>query len=260
VPLIGVVDHGYRVGTPCDGEALLALGKPLHAATVVLDPGHGGEEIGATGPNGLRESDLNLEIAKRTADVLRSQGAVVVLTRTADYRVTLAARAMIARALHPRAFVSIHHNGMPDGPSTKPGTETYYQVASPASKRLAGLVYEEVVAVFGRHPGIAWNANVDAGAKYRKSDTGDDYYGILRRTHDEPAVLSEALFLSSSLAEAELLARPDVQQAEADALARAISRFILTDDPGSGFVEPVPRTTPAGGGGGGAGCKDPVLE
>ncbi|HEX8581771.1 MAG TPA: hypothetical protein VF640_05570, partial [Acidimicrobiales bacterium] len=59
--------------------------------------------------------------------------------------------------------------------------------------------------------------------------------------------------------EADLLARPEVQEAEAAAVARAVGRFLTTDDPGSGFVEPYPRTEPAGPGGGATGCVDPPL-
>ena len=133
------------------------------------------------------------------------------------------------------------------------------QYRYPASKRLAGLLYEEVLAVFAGRPGITWHANVDAGAKYRLNGSGGDYYGILRRTNGVTGVLSEALFLSAHPSEAELLARDDVQQAQADAIARAVRRFMLGDDPGSGFNDPIPRETPAGPGGGGADCVDPPL-
>ena len=157
-------------------------------------------------------------------------------------------------------FVSIHHNGGDDGPSKTPGTETYYQHDSAASRRLAGLLYEDVYKVFAGRPGIEWHANVDAGAKVRLGQKGDDYYGVLRLTHGIPAVISEALFLSAGPTEADLLARPDVQAAEAEAITHAVARYLVTKDPGSGFVNPIVRTTPAGGGGGASGCVDPPLS
>jgi N-acetylmuramoyl-L-alanine amidase len=171
---------------------------------------------------------------------------------------TLAARAAVVQAVQPALFISVHHNAEPDGPFPRPGSETYYQVASPESKRAAGLVYEELIAALSLFE-ADWMADTDAGAKYRTSGSGDDYYGVLRRTQGVPAVLSEALFVSNPTEEA-LLARDDVRRAEADALARAAERFLTTDDPGSGFTEPYPRETPAGGGGGsGPDCVDPAL-
>lgn len=260
-PLVPVVAYddggGYRVVTPCGAEVSLAEGTPVGPVDVVLDPGHGGDEDGAVGANGLKEKDLNLAVAEAAAARLRDEGVSVALTRTGDYRVTLATRAELARAFGARALVSIHHNAVADGPSDGPGTETYHQVDVPESRRLAGLVYEEVVDALDDHD-VAWHADRDAGAKYRRNRSGGDYYGILRRAAGVPAVLSEAAFLSNP-AEAQLLADPAVQAAEAAAIARAVVRFLTTDDPGSGFVEPLPRTDQAGPGGGGAGCVDPPL-
>lgn len=231
----------------------------MHGATVVLDPGHGGVEPGAVGENGLTEKALNLAVAEATKAALEREGATVVLTRTADYRVTLAARAALVQALRPPVFISIHHNGGHDGPSDKPGTETFFQVASPDSRRLAGILYEELLATFSAYEATTWFSDLDAGAKYRTNSGGGDYYGILRLTNGVTSVLSEALFLSSSLAEAELLARPDVQVAEAEAITRAVRRFMIGNDPGSGFIEPYPRDEPAGSGGGATNCVDPPL-
>jgi N-acetylmuramoyl-L-alanine amidase len=160
-------------------------------------------------------------------------------------------------ALRPKAFVSVHHNAEPDGPRPGPGSETYYQVASPESKRLAGIVYEEVVKALSAYP-LTWVADSDAGAKYRRNASGDDYYGILRRTQGVPSVLAELAFVSNP-PEADLVARPDVQKIEGEAVARGILRFLDTADPGSGYVEPYPRDSPAGGGGGSSGCVDPPL-
>jgi N-acetylmuramoyl-L-alanine amidase len=258
VPVLGGATGGLRVRTPCGAEAVVTGGTPLFGATVVLDPGHGGDEHGVVGEGLLREADVNLAVARRAADRLTGAGATVVLTRTTDLRMTLDTRALLATRLGARALVSVHHNGGPDGPSDHPGTETWHQVGSPESRRLAGLVQEEVSATLAGYAGVAWEADRDAGAKARRRAGGDDYYGVLRSSAGVPAVISEAAFLSNP-AEAALLARPDVQQAEGDALARAVARFLTTDDPGSGFVEAEPRREPAGPGGGAAGCVDPPL-
>ena len=128
---------------------------PIVGANVVLDPGHGGDQPGAVGPAGTQEKTVNLAVAQETKRQLEALGATVVLTRTADYRITLASRAAIATNLRPQVFISIHHNADPDGPHQGPGAETYFQIASPESKRAAGLVYEELVRAFGAYD-IAW--------------------------------------------------------------------------------------------------------
>ncbi len=248
---------GYRVATPCSNTAVVTSGTPVASAAVVLDAGHGGDEDGAMGPNGLAEKAVNLSVARRAQAALERQGQTAVLTRSGDYRMTLEARADLVQTLRPRAFVSVHHNSVPDGPRPGPGTETFYQLGSPSSKRLAGLVYEEVVRALSAYR-VAWVADRDAGAKYRPNSRGGDYYAILRQTRVVPAVLAELAYVSNP-PEAELLARPEVQQAEAEAVARGVLRFLTTDDPGSGYVTPYPRDEPSGPGGGRSGCVDPPL-
>ena len=139
--------------------------------------------------------------------------------------------------------VSIHHNAEPDEERDTPGAETYFQIGSDESKRAAGLVYQEVYAAFDRFD-IRWGADRDAGAKYRPAKDGGDYYGILRRTAGIPAVLSEAAYITNA-AEESLLADPAFRRVEAAALTKAIVRFATTDDQGTGYVTPYPRTEPA---------------
>ncbi|MET0729005.1 MAG: N-acetylmuramoyl-L-alanine amidase [Acidimicrobiales bacterium] len=249
-------EEGFTALSPC-GNEVTVVGTPLSGATVVLDPGHGGDEPGAVGPGGTAEKDVNLAVAREAQRLLEADGATVVLTRTGDYRITLASRGAIAQALQPVLFISIHHNAEPDEQRATPGSETYFQIGSAASKRASGLVYEELVQAFSAHR-IDWASDRDAGAKYRPTATGGDYYGILKRTAGLAAVLSEAAFISNPAEEA-LLADPAFQQLEARALTRAAVRYVTTDDPGSGYVEPYPRTLPAGPGGGATGCIDPPL-
>ena len=253
-------DGSFDVRTPCDAIGVVG-GQVLTGAHVVLDPGHGGEEPGAVGANGLLESNLNLDVAQRVADILREQGATVVLTRVADVRVTVATRAALAVALAPEAFVSIHHNAAPEGPSTIPGTEAYFQVASPESRRLTGLLVEEVRAALTPFA-VAWSSDADNGAKarVRAADPAEDYYGVLRRSAGVPAALVEAAYLSNP-PEAELLARPDVVQAEAEAIARALLRFHLGEVAGEAAFSTAPPSTGGSGSSGGTsdGCVDPPL-
>ncbi len=252
------LDGTRMVMSPCGDEVVIGGGTPIPAAHVVIDAGHGGEESGAVGPGGLVERDVNLAIALELESILTDLGYTVVQTRDADYRVTLRTRGLIATSLGAQAFVSIHHNALPELFGPTPGSETYYQLGSPESMRLGGLIYEELLTAFAAYP-IDWGAARDAGAKYRPNDDGGDYYGILRNSAGVPAVLSEAAYITNPPEEA-LLATPEFQRVEAEALARAVERFLTTDDAGSGFVEPLPRSVPAGSGGGSNGCDDPALE
>jgi N-acetylmuramoyl-L-alanine amidase len=250
---------GYVVLSPCGREVRVATATPITAAHVVLDPGHGGGEPGAVGPDGLREADLNLAVARSAAAELEARGVRVVLTRSDDYRITLASRAAIATSLGADAFVSIHHNAGPDHYQDTPGAEVYYQsTGGDAAKRLGGLLYEETIDAFAPYD-IEWAAYRDAQVKVRLSDDGGDYYGILRRSAGVPAALAELAYVTNPPEEA-LLATPEFQAVEGGAVARALLRFLTTDDPGTGFVGPSDRTAPAGPGGGADGCVDPPLE
>jgi N-acetylmuramoyl-L-alanine amidase len=253
-------DGTYLVETPCsDGSSprtATVRGTPLYHADIVLDPGHGGDESGAVGPTGLIEKDVNLAVAEDVQGLLEAQGHSVAMTRVSDVYSTLSNRAKIATGLAPEAFISIHHNADPDGPTVGPGDETYFQIASRDSKRLAGLIWEEITAAFAPF-GSDWVGDTDHGAKYRQGTNGD-YYGILRLAAGTVTVLSEAAFITNPAEEA-LLRTPEFRHAEARAIATAVQRYLTTDAPGSGFTDPYPRTTPATGGNGGTECVDPPL-
>jgi len=243
-PVVSRAGDGWVVRTPCNATATLtrSRARSVGAPVIVLDPGHGGAESGAVSPGGLIEKDVNLAVARQAQAALQAAGVTAILTRTADYEVTLPTRSEIARDVNPKAFVSIHHNAEPDGPRDGPGSETYYQIGSADSKRLAGLVYEEVVKALSQYH-VAWVADRDAGAKYRPGTTGADYYAMLRQPGKVVSVLAELAFISNQ-PEADLLARADVQKVEGEAVARGIVRWLTTRDPGSGFVEPYPRVDP----------------
>jgi N-acetylmuramoyl-L-alanine amidase len=257
-PVVGHEGDSVVVGTPCGSMATLDSATPVDGE-VVLDSGHGGVDPGAIGPTGLTESSLNLAVTEHARDALEAEGISVVQTRAGDYSISIAARAAIVNALRPRAMVSIHHNAVASGHRGSPGTETYYQArgrSAAESKRLAGLVYEEVVDALGPLAEIEWAANGDAGAKHRIDDEDDDYYGILRMTHGTPSVIAELGFISNEAEEA-LYRDPAIQRIEGEAVARGIERFLTTDDPGSGYVVPFPQSSE---GGGPARCDEPPLE
>lgn len=84
---------------------------PRRVRRVVLDPGHGGRDPGATGPDGLREKDVTLDIAHRAAPLIsRELGIATLLTRDADVYVPLDERIARANAFGADLFISIHCN------------------------------------------------------------------------------------------------------------------------------------------------------
>jgi N-acetylmuramoyl-L-alanine amidase len=83
---------------------------------VVLDPGHGGNDPGATGPLGLREKDVTLDVAHRAAPLLaRELGISTLLTRDSDVYVGLDERTARANAFGADLLISIHCNASEDG-------------------------------------------------------------------------------------------------------------------------------------------------
>lgn len=91
--------------------------------TVILDPGHGGRDPGAIGYGGIREKDVNLQIAYRIYQVLRARGVHVIFTRTRDTFPSLQQRADLANRTPNSIFVSIHANAV--GNSQANGIETF---------------------------------------------------------------------------------------------------------------------------------------
>ncbi len=79
--------------------------------TVVIDPGHGGDDTGRIGPSGLREKDVVLDLARRLEDELEDLGFTVVLTRDGDDDLDLDSRAEIANRSGGDLFLSLHTNG-----------------------------------------------------------------------------------------------------------------------------------------------------
>ncbi len=247
-------DDGFTVTTPCGNEGRVAVLAPVPPGTVVVDPGHGGSDPGAIGPNGLTEADLDLAVATEAANRLAEEGVAAVLTRTGDHAVSLEVRARVAVALAAPAFVSVHHNAGATDLSDSPGTEVYHQVGRPSSQRLGGLVYEEVTGALAGYP-VRWRT-FGSGVTWRTNDAGEDYFGVVRGAGEVPAVLAELAFLDHP-EEADLLARPEVQDVEGDAVARGVLRFLGSDDPGRGFVDGRPLGSSPGGGP--PSCVDPPL-
>ena len=82
---------------------------------IAIDPGHGGDDPGASGPNGTREKQVTFALAQRLARRLDSErGMKALLIRTGDYYVGLRKRMKIARENHADLFISIHADAFRD--------------------------------------------------------------------------------------------------------------------------------------------------
>ena len=104
--------------------AVEAREEPDRFDVVVLDAGHGGHDEGATGPSGLREKDLVLDVTRRLKKRLERRGVEVILTRQEDRFLSLEERTAVANDSRADLFVSIHANA---SKSRKPrGIETYF--------------------------------------------------------------------------------------------------------------------------------------
>lgn len=180
---------------------------PLSGIKILLDPGHGGKESGASGPNGYLEKDVNLVISKLLRDELVKRGAKVVMTREDDRDVSLVERQEIINKEEPAIALSIHHNSLPDNgdaENTKGfGTFWYH----PQSHSMAVFLQNYVVTNL-RKPnyGVFWN-NL-----------------ALTRPSVAPAVLLELGFMSNPY-EFEEIVNPQAQRKMASTLADGITKW-----------------------------------
>ena len=260
LPIDGIKGNWVHVMTPCElggwirasDAALIAAGGPTSSfgqAVFVIDPGHGGSESGALAPDGVQEQDVNLAIARRLAKQLK--GSRVYLTRTGRYNVGLRFRALLASKLGANAFLSMHENSGPVIPALGPGTQTWHQARSPASAKLAAILYRNLYTTLSRYK-VPWVSALKIGSLTRLNEKGADYYAVLRES-TVPAVIVESLFINN-LAEEKLLKRADVQNAIAQATAKSIKQFVM--EGGAAKVAPYPVKMDNSGGLP-ANCRDP---
>jgi N-acetylmuramoyl-L-alanine amidase len=117
------------------------------AIVICINPGHGGRDHGATGPSGLKEKDVNLDIAFRLREKLAGAGFKVILTREDDTKKSLDEIVNFVNASNADIFVSVHNNSHTD--RSKNGTETFYYSQSSVGRILAGCINSRVVEQIG---------------------------------------------------------------------------------------------------------------
>lgn len=173
---------------------------------IILDPGHGGFDRGASGKR-IIEKRFVLNIAKRTAEILRKCGYEVILTRKSDFLVPLNQRSALANRYRGDIFVSLHCNSSTDRRAA--GIETY--CLTPAGA--ASTNQKKSINTF--FPGNTFDANnfllafelqKSVLSRFKGADRGvrRGRFAVLRPLK-MPGVLLEMGFLSNSAEEQKLL-------------------------------------------------------
>ena len=203
--------------------------------TIVIDPGHGGYDHGATSIYG-NEKDFALDVGLRLRDLLLRKGLKVQMTRSTDTFIPLEERAAFANRFRDGIFVCIHFNA---GSDFGTGIETYTLAPrfvpstgddSPSASYLvpcAGNVEdpENMALATAMHAALLSRLPmVDRGIKRAR-------FCVLRLC-TIPGVLIEGGFVSNAQ-EAQRIAQPSYRQAEAEAISLAINNYIAaTNVPG----------------------------
>ena len=225
-----------------------ALGLKL--GRVVLDPGHGGNDHGSTGPGGLMEKELVLDVARRLGALIEERmGAEVVYTRDDDTFVHLESRTEIANRQKADLFLSIHANSSPYASAS--GVEVYYLNFAASREALDLAARENAGATRGIHDlndllkKISLNDKLAESREFAqrvqtslysvaaRSNPGVRNRGVKKAPFvvligaSMPSVLAEIGFVSNSREES-LLKRPEHRQKLAEALYRGLSRYAET--------------------------------
>ena len=223
-----------------------SVGAQRSVKRIALDPGHGGYETGATGPGGIQEKDIVLDIAHRAAPLLAHElGISTLLTRDGDERVALEERVAKANAFGADLFLSIHCNAdgskagrgfisfILDGshdrhaatllerensaPASSPDFQRFLEqfddrLASERSSHFAKLLQRSTAASLAP----SYPDSIDGGVR------GAGFYVLAGARM--PAVLFETSFISTEL-EGKRLATARYRQKLADAIVNAVRAY-----------------------------------
>jgi N-acetylmuramoyl-L-alanine amidase len=219
---------------------------------IMIDPGHGGEDPGATGPSGLHEKDVVLAIGREVKKILDSYGYKTYMTRNEDIFIPLGVRVAKARKLRADVFVSIHADAFTN-PSAK-GTGVYALnpkgATSAAAKYLAqtqnaadsigGVSYSTDKNVNNTLFDLTQTATINDSLKLgrdvlnqlskinnlHKGSVDQANFAVLKAP-DIPSILVETAFISNPIEE-RLLSSRDFRQKMANSIASGIKDYLST--------------------------------
>ncbi len=182
--------------------SLFLSGIGSHAATVILDAGHGGADSGTAPKRLMAEKTATLDVARKVASKLKAAGISVVMTRNSDTFVELSDRIDISNRTHGKAvFVSLHFNSSPNRSSS--GVETYFY--SQRSTKLAESIHYKLTQTID---------SPDRGVRSSR------FYVLRYNKH--PAALVELGFLSNSREGTKISRSEKHRQKLADAVTSGI--------------------------------------
>ncbi|KDN11860.1 N-acetylmuramoyl-L-alanine amidase [Snodgrassella communis] len=219
---------------------------------IMIDPGHGGEDPGATGPSGLHEKDVVLAIGREVKKILDSYGYKTYMTRNEDIFIPLGVRVAKARKLRADVFISIHADAFTN-PSAK-GTGVYALnpkgATSAAAKYLAqtqnaadsigGVSYSTDKNVNNTLFDLTQTATINDSLKLgrdvlnqlskinnlHKGSVDQANFAVLKAP-DIPSILVETAFISNPIEE-RLLSSRDFRQKMANSIASGIKDYLST--------------------------------
>jgi N-acetylmuramoyl-L-alanine amidase len=234
--------------------------------TIVIDPGHGGKEVGAIGPAGLMEKDATLTLCRRLAAALEAKLKTrVILTRNDDAVVPLDQRTAIANQYHADLFLSVHMNAaIVKGAH---GAETYF-LSLDASDKLAEKAAEvENASKNSAAPAAAsdlklmlWDLAqqeyLNESSRFAQAVqeemnriTGVQSRGVKQAPFKVlvgatmPAALVEVAFITNPDEESKI--KSDTFQATVvDALTKAVERYKVDYETRIGIAPPAPPAVP----------------
>ena len=233
-----------------NGDRSLTRVLGLKLGRVVIDPGHGGKDIGTHGPSGLNEKEVVLDVARRLGNLIEERlGSEVIYTRADDTFIPLEARTRIANDRKADLFLSIHANSSPI--RTIAGVEMYYlnfttskaamDVAARENAGSASSIYDlkdllQKIALkdkidesreFAARLQSSLSSLENKGNAAAKNRPLKKAPFIVLIGASMPSVLAEIGFLTNAGDEA-LLRKPEYRQKIAEALYKGIANYADT--------------------------------
>ena len=190
--------------------------------TICLDPGHGGRDPGAVG-NGMRESDIVLEVCHFLRQILEKYGVRVQMTRSTDVALTVNERWQVANTVNADLFLSIHVNAF--NLSSANGAETFIFDNGSERTRQSRAFGSELLRRFVAETGIR-----DRGVRLDGQSQHSGGLGVLRNTR-MPATLFELAFISADSQFPDVRTLRDRRQEMAMILAEGVLAYLQIETP-----------------------------